>query len=693
LSPEARKDRIIESLKRIFLKASQIRPLIFVVEDLHWIDKSSEDNLMASLDSIAGEKVFMIFTYRPEYVLTWGAKSYHSQVNLNRLSNRESLAIVTHLLGTEDIDRNLEEVILEKTEGIPFFIEEFVKSLRDLRIIEKKNSTYHLAKDVQSLSIPSTIQDVIMARVDKLPEDAKNLLQTGSVIEREFNYKLIKTVSGSSEQDLLPQLSVLKDSELVFERGIYPDTQYIFKHALTREVVYDSILTRRKEQLHEDIGNAIEKIYKESIDEYYGVLTEHYICSKNYEKGADYAKLAEKKAEKTASLNDAIPYAKKRISCLEKLPVDDDVRTVLGLYYVQLAFPVEAKAAVDPIVDLARKRNYKRRISQINVILGFCYHTVNEDFPKTLEYYEKAIKIGEEVNDLLSLVLANTFMGACLSDNGEFEKVLSCYEKALEIDVMTNSQWGIVAIKMHISVWLYGRMGKVELAYQTSLEAQSIANETGDIWSKANANYALGVSYYLKGCLKEAEDHLLKSLNFFQKSNQLVFVAHASTYLKAIYLDMGKYETSQKLSERAISVYQNIGGGSSYILWMKISIALTLVMNDKKDINFDEIFKCYEEIINRWVKGLASNCIAKILLNIDNQHFSEAEDWVKRSIETNQQYGMMWNLARNYALYAELFKRKGDLPKAKENLTKAIEIFKECGADGWVEKYEKELAL
>jgi predicted ATPase len=284
LSPEARKDRIIESLKRIFLKASQIRPLIFVVEDLHWIDKSSEDNLMASLDSIAGEKVFMIFTYRPEYVLTWGAKSYHSQVNLNRLSNRESLAIVTHLLGTEEIDRNLEEVILEKTEGIPFFIEEFVKSLRDLRIIEKKNSTYHLAK------------------------------QTGSVIEREFNYKLIKTVSGSSEQDLLPQLSVLKDSELVFERGIYPDTQYIFKHALTREVVYDSILTRRKEQLHEDIGNAIEKIYKESIDEYYGVLTEHYICSKNYEKGADYAKLAEKKAEKTASLNDAIMMWKRRSS-------------------------------------------------------------------------------------------------------------------------------------------------------------------------------------------------------------------------------------------------------------------------------------------------------------------------------------------------------------------------------------------
>jgi predicted ATPase len=200
------------------------------------------------------EGIFLIFTYRPEYVHTWGAKSYHSQITLNRLSNRESLAMATHLLGTEEIDRQLEELILEKTEGVPFYIEEFIKSLKDLNAIEKKNGTYHLAKDVQAVSIPSTIQDVIMARVDKLPEEAKNLLQTGSVIEREFSYKLIKTVSGLSEKELLPQLSVLKDSELLFERGIYPDIQYIFKHALTRDVVYDSILMRRREELHEDIG-------------------------------------------------------------------------------------------------------------------------------------------------------------------------------------------------------------------------------------------------------------------------------------------------------------------------------------------------------------------------------------------------------------------------------------------------------
>ena len=130
LSPEGKKDQIIEAVKRITLKGSEIRPLILSYEDLHWMDKSSEDLLKHILESIPGARILMIFTYRPEFVHTWGAKSYHSQVTLNRLSNRENLAMVTNLLGTEEIDRDLEDLILEKTEGIPFFIEEFIKSLK-----------------------------------------------------------------------------------------------------------------------------------------------------------------------------------------------------------------------------------------------------------------------------------------------------------------------------------------------------------------------------------------------------------------------------------------------------------------------------------------------------------------------------------------------------------------------------------
>ncbi len=164
----------------------------------------------------------MILTYRPEFVPSWGGKSFHSQVTLNRLTNRETLAAVGHILGSDNISDDLQELILAKTEGVPFFIEELVRSLKDMGIIKQTNDEYHLAKDIDRLTIPSTIQDVIMARVDSLPEGPKDLLQAGSTIEREFSYELIKAVTGLPEQELLHHLSVLKDAELLYERGNFP---------------------------------------------------------------------------------------------------------------------------------------------------------------------------------------------------------------------------------------------------------------------------------------------------------------------------------------------------------------------------------------------------------------------------------------------------------------------------------------
>ena len=138
-----RKARTLDALTRIVLKGSEIRPFIMAIEDLHWVDKSSEESFKQLLESISGAKVLLIFTYRPEFVQTWGGRSYHSQLNLNRLSNRESLSMVAHLLGTNELAPDLENLILDKTEGVPFFIEEFIKSLKNLKLIESKEGKCH----------------------------------------------------------------------------------------------------------------------------------------------------------------------------------------------------------------------------------------------------------------------------------------------------------------------------------------------------------------------------------------------------------------------------------------------------------------------------------------------------------------------------------------------------------------------
>ena len=340
MSPEAKREKMIEALKRIILKGAEIRPLIIALEDLHWLDTSSEEALKIILESLPGSRTLAIFTGRPEFVPPWGGRTYHQQLMLQRLSNREALEMAAHLLGVGKLEKSLEELLLEKTEGIPFFLEEFFKSLRDLKLIERRGAIFGLSRDILEMSVPTTIQEVILARVDSLPPEAKEVLQTGSVIEREFGFPLLKRVMNFQEQELVSLLNRLKDSELIYERGIAPDSTFIFRHSLTREVVYDSILTDRKKGLHQAVGQALEMLQRERLDNYYGLLSEHFIKGENYLKGAEHSKKAARKAEKAASLDSAISYAEKRVSCLERLPQSDelekqliDARTTLGLYW------------------------------------------------------------------------------------------------------------------------------------------------------------------------------------------------------------------------------------------------------------------------------------------------------------------------------------------------------------------------
>jgi len=698
MSPEARKDRIMETVNRITIKGSEIRPLIIVVEDLHWIDKSSEEYLKILLDSIPGARVLLIFTYRPEFVHTWGGKSYHSQVTLNRLSNRESLAMVTYLLGTEEIETQLEELVLEKTEGIPFFIEEFIKSLKEINVIERKDNRYQLIKNIQDVTIPSTIQDVIMARVDSLPEIAKEVLQAGSGIEREFSYELIKRITGLPEQDLLNSLSVLKDTELLYERGIYPQSTYIFKHALTREVVYDSILIKNRKKLHEKIGKAIEELYKDNLDEYCGILTGHYIDAENYKKGEEYSKQAGKIAEKKASLTDAIEYNKKRIDCLEKLPRTEemekkiiDARSALGIYYAGLNYLVEAKEAVEPIVELALKRDHRRALAQIYTTIGVYSSFVEEDFPKALKYLGDSLRISEELSDNRILPMTSQWMAITLSWSCEFENSLYHFEKALEIWVAADNLLNISIAKCHIAYLVYDMQGKIDLGYKTSDEALCLAEDSGDIAAKAWACIFHGHSCYFKRLLDDAERYSTKGDDYCKRINLFSIRSYANYLLGEIYFEKGKYQESENYYKQAISLLEDNRLWPFFIKFFKIALARTKVMSNERDIDLELLYSYEAENKVKWLDGWIPRYIGEILLNIDDQRIPDAEKWLNKAIEADHSNGMMFYLGQDYALYAELFKRKGDQEKARENLGKAIEILKECGADGWVQKYEKEL--
>jgi class 3 adenylate cyclase/tetratricopeptide (TPR) repeat protein len=701
LSPEAKKYRINETMKTIVLKGSEIRPLIMATEDLHWMDRSSEDAMKEILESIAGARVFLIFTYRSEFIHTWGSRSYHSQITLNRLSNRESISMIEHVLGARNIDRELIDLILEKTEGIPFFVEEFIKSLKDLKIIESRDKTFRLSSDIQKLIIPTTIQDVIMSRVDALPEGAKEVLRSGSVIEREFDYDLIKRVTGLTEKELLPHLSMLKDSELLYERGIYPQSTYIFRHALTREVVYDSILAKKRKQIHEKIAHTMEDIYQDDVCYHYGVLAGHCIAGEDYEKGAEYARLEAKRYQKSGLFKDAIEYAKKRITCLERLPQTEhvqkkiiDARVVLSGYYLSQNYPLLAKETVEPIVDLAVGLDYQKRLPGIYMAMGIYYTQVEEDFSKGIPYLKDAFDISSKVGALFELTMGNYQLGATLPHDFRFEESMKHLQVSLDMAVMANNLIGVSYSKSSIAM-NYDIQGKIDLALQECSEAMEAAMKSGDIYAMEGAYTSFGVALYYKGRFDEAEKYLLEEIVYHDKLAVAAQGAWAAAHLGWLYSDTGSYDKAQKYHQLGAKILGDAMFFPSWINCSNLLVELNRILGGETDIDLhhlDEMINAHGKNRLALCRWMEMHCIGKIFLHLDDLHMAEAETLIRSSIDFAAEHSVPWYLGKGHALYADWFKKKGDMRGAREQLSKAIDCFRECGADGWMTRTEIDLA-
>ncbi len=699
ISPDARKDRIMEAFKRILLKIAAARPLILVFEDLHWMDKSSEETLLSFLEMIPGARILAFFTYRPEFIPSWNSKSYHSQITLNRLSNRETLAMVAHLLENRVLSRELEELILEKTEGVPLFIEEFLRSLRELKIMVRRNHHYQLARNIEALAVPSTIQEVIMARVDSLPEGARDLFQTASVIDREFSHELIKRASGLPEPELLSRLSILKNAELLYERDIYPRSTYVFKHALTREVVYDSLLTRRRKQLHERIGQVMEQLYRNNLGEHTDVLAEHFIKSENFEKGAEFAKLAGKKARKRSAYGDAISYTYKELFCLEKMPDTPavqqkilDARVALANYCMNLNDHVEAYEVVSPIADLALRINYRRGLPSIYTAIGSYLLFVEEDYVQGMEYMVQALEFSEETKDFFSLWNACYIMGTALSWNCDFQKSLDYFQKSLDLSTAARSSMGISSAKINTGV-NYLFQGKVDQAYQISREALDIAEASGDIYIKGMAHSCYGTACYYRGLFEEAEVYLLRGIGFCENTSHFTWGSWASAFLGDMYFDLGKYEKSVESYQKAFSFLEKKRFGPSWLTLIRVAIARAKVLQGGSEISLDEVLKSFIQNKNRGFSGWIAQYTAEILFHLSDQLLPQAREWADKAVGLDRQNGMQLLLGRDYLLSARIWNRMGHPVKAREELFRAIESFQQCGAQGYLKKASQELAL
>ncbi|MBI3756914.1 MAG: hypothetical protein HY267_02955 [Deltaproteobacteria bacterium] len=335
MDPQIRRRRTFEALKKLFLRESLNQPLILIFEDLHWIDGETQGFLDVLSESVASAKLLLLTNYRPEYRHEWGQKTYYTQLRLAPLGKAEAEELLSFLLGNEASLTALKQLILDKTQGTPFFMEEIVQELveqgvlvrdgvgADLRVGPREGappSTQLRTGSGAPLHIPPTVQGVLAARIDRLAPDEKALLQQLSVIGREFPLGLIRQVIPQPEADLYRLLASLQRKEFLYEQPAFPEVEYIFKHALTQEVAYGTVLQEKRKALHEQTARAIEARNQSTLDDHYSDLAHHFNRSGNTPKAVEYLQLAGQQALQRSATVEAVTQLTAALTLLRTLP-------------------------------------------------------------------------------------------------------------------------------------------------------------------------------------------------------------------------------------------------------------------------------------------------------------------------------------------------------------------------------------
>jgi class 3 adenylate cyclase len=320
LDPPQRRQRTLEAVRRLLLRESQVQPLLVIFEDLHWIDAETQALLDSLVERLPTARLLLLVNYRPEYQHGWGGKTYYTQVRIDPLPPEGAAELLTALLGQDRTLEPLKRVLIERTEGNPFFLEESVRTLVEMKALVGERGAYRVTKAPERLDIPATAQAILAARIDRLPPEDKRLLQAAAVIGKDVPFALLQAIAEGSEERLRRGLADLQAAEFLYETMLFPDLEYTFKHALTHEVAYSSVLQDRRRALHARVVEAIEALYPERLTEQVERLAHHAVRGELWEKAVTYLRQAGTKAFGRSANREAIAQFEHALAALAHPP-------------------------------------------------------------------------------------------------------------------------------------------------------------------------------------------------------------------------------------------------------------------------------------------------------------------------------------------------------------------------------------
>jgi class 3 adenylate cyclase/tetratricopeptide (TPR) repeat protein len=705
LDPSQRRQHTLGAVKRLLLRESQVQPLILLFEDLHWIDSETQAMLESLVESLPTSRLLLLVNYRPEYQHGWGSKTYYTQLRLDPLPPESAGEILNSVLGTDHGLQSLKELLIERTEGNPFFLEESVRTLVETKVLAGERGNYHLEKKVESTQVPATVQAVLAARIDRLPLEEKQLLQSAAVIGKDVPFSLLQAVTEFSDEELRRCLTHLQAAEFLYETSLFPDLEYTFKHALTHEVAYGSLLHERQRALHARIVEAIERLYPDRLTEHIERLAHHAARGEVWDKAMTYLRQAGTKAEARSALREAVSYFEQALTALGHLPDDREMREQAIDLHFNLRNSLVVLGERERVLEhlraaeaLANVLGDQRRLARVNAYIARLL-LVQGEYEEAITACERAIAMARTLDDYGLEVTQTQSLGLAYYCLGNYPKAVEALGRnlvPLDSSMVHERLGGITlpfASSRTVLALALAERGAFAEAIARGTEAIQIAETVGHPYSVSEMYRRMSYLHLRRGDLQQATLTLEHALEICQGVDSPPLFHAVSSALGYAYALSERSAEAIPLLEDAVErpvIAGSNEGQSLRTIWLSEAYLLAGREADARAAA-ERALGLARRHQERGHEAYALRLLGEIAAREDPCDIGKAENHYRQALALAEELGMRPLIAHCQLGLGRFFRRTGKIEQAKTHLTTATAMMREMEMGIWLERAEAEL--
>ena len=699
LDPPQRRQRTLEALKRLLLREANVQPLMLVFEDLHWIDSETQAFLDALVESLPTARLLLLVNYRPEYLHGWGGKTSYHQVRIDPLPPQSAEALLTALVGADESLDGVKTLLLDRTEGNPFFLEESVRTLVETGALVGDRGAYRLTKSLQNIEVPATVQAVLAARIDRLPIDDKSLLHTAAVVGKEIPLGILQAVADLPPDDLRCGLARLQAAEFVYETRLFPELEYTFKHALTHDVAYASLLHERRRALHLRILEALERGPAARPTEEIERLARHALGGESWDKAATYLRQAGRRANERSAYPAAAEWLEEARRALERLPESPDVlsqaidvRLDLRVALVPLGHYHKALDIMREAEGLATRLGDRARLGLVLADISARLRNVVGEHHQAIEVGRRALAIAGELGDRALQLEAQYRTSQAYFAIGDYRQAIEFLSRVTEgadepqggISFLLFGSWSHAWHALALA-----NLGRFTEAMSHAQQALGIAERANHPFTLVEALAALGGVHVAQGDLDHAISALERGLALVREWNFQPWAILSR--LGYAYALSGRLPEARRLLEEVAQsattmhsmgvgrAIQRAWLGEAYLLDQQFDAASTRAQEAVS------LARGHEE---RADEAWGLRILGETAASAPSARAGEATERFEEALALARERDMHPLVAHCHLGLGKLYRRLGKGQEAHQHLTTAMTMYREMGMLFWLTQAE-----